>query len=97
MATRKSHKKVPKVQMEHAAFGPCLVVERRSTATGNDILLAEFPDKRRRSLLADAKFWVTPASQLRAIPATQTAVPVEPDEEIKHDDVEVDIESELAA
>jgi hypothetical protein len=57
-----------KVQAEHAVYGPCLLVERRGTPSGNDVFLAEFPDKSKRTLLADPRFWVTPATPFRAIP-----------------------------
>jgi hypothetical protein len=46
-----------KVQIEHEIFGPCLLVERRTTPTGNDVFVAEFPDKSKRTLLADSRFW----------------------------------------
>jgi hypothetical protein len=88
-----------RVQGEHAIFGPCLLVERRTTPSGNDIFLAEFPDKSERTLLADSRFWVTPAAQLKAIPIKTKSPVAEADEkpEIENAHVDEDFESEVAA
>jgi hypothetical protein len=101
MATpKKSRKKTPKVQVEHPLFGPCLLVERRTTPTGNEVFLAEFADKTTRTLLASAKFWVT-LPDLAAIPvAKKTAVAVKLDREPEIDvevDGEADVELECVA
>ena len=96
MATT-SRKKAPKVQLEHTTFGPCVLIERRVTATGNDVLLVEFPDKTTRTLLAAAEFWVAPTAELTAIPVSSAAVPDEPEPEIEHADVEDDGEPEQVA
>jgi hypothetical protein len=92
----KACKKAPKVQIEHKVYGPCLLVERRSTPTGNDILLVEFPDKTQRSLLAAPSFWLSLPLDLGAIPVAKTAAP-EPDdvgdeiEPVTDDDVEPEL------
>jgi hypothetical protein len=93
-----------KVQAEHAVYGPCLLVERRGTPSCNDVFLAGFPDKSKRTLLADARFWVTPATQLRAIPIKTKSPAAKADgrpEEIQeeygsHDDVHGEKEMAMA-
>jgi hypothetical protein len=44
-------KKPPKLTVEHAIFGPGLLVERRATQSGSEIVTVEFADKTTRSLL----------------------------------------------
>jgi hypothetical protein len=95
--TTKPRKKAAQVQIEHVVLGPCRLIERRATATGNDILLVELPDKSTRQLLADPKFWLT-LPDLAAIPvANKAGAPDESDDEpeIERDDVEGDVEPEL--
>jgi hypothetical protein len=91
---RKSRKKAQKLQVEHKVYGSCLLVERRATPTGNDILLVQSADKSTRSLLASPEFWVN-LPDLDAIPVTQAAVPVEPEEEIEKPVSDDDVEPEL--
>jgi len=62
-----------KIELEHRAYGPCILIEHRATASGTDVLDARFPDKTVRTLLADSTFWVTPEMQLKAIPITVPA------------------------
>jgi hypothetical protein len=95
---RKSRKKAQKLQVEHKVYGPCLLVERRATPTGNDILLVEFSDKTTRTLLADPKFWIA-LPDLGAIPvAKKTAAPDETESElVMNEDLEPEMEIEEAA
>jgi hypothetical protein len=88
-----------KVQAEHAVYGPCLLVERRGTPSGNDVFQAEFPDKSTRILLADPSFWVTPAAQLTANPIKTKSPAAKANEkpEIENDQVDKDFELEVAA
>jgi hypothetical protein len=72
--TTKPRKKAAQVQIEHRLLGPCHLIERRTTPTGNDILLVELPDKSTRALLAAPEFWLT-LPDLGAIPVAKTVKP----------------------
>lgn len=81
-----------KIRAEHVTFGPCLVIERRWTPTGNEVLVAELLDKSQRTLLAAPEFWKTPVA-VKTIPVVARTTPVEPDQpEIEANSVNEDVE-----
>jgi hypothetical protein len=98
MAAKKSRKKAPRVDLVHRVHGECQLIEARNTDSNQAVLAVRFPDKTERLLLADAKFWITPAQQLTAIPVTQPAVADEPEsvEPVIDDDTEAELQIEDA-
>jgi hypothetical protein len=69
--------KLPKLQVVHRAYGECVLIERRESDSG-DVMQVRFADKTERTLLADAKYWITPLPELKA---TRVKPSDEPDDE----------------
>jgi hypothetical protein len=86
VTAKKNRTKRLKLQVEHTIYGPGELIERKITDSNRPILVAHFADGT-RSLLADAKFWITPMAKLSAIPViSPTGEPDEPEAELVKDD-----------